>query len=264
LPIEYRKMILNYYETPIYYEIHGKGPAMVLLHGFLESLTMWERLIPILSSNRTVVVIDFPGFGKSGVVDTVHSMELMANIVNQIIVVHSFETISIMGHSMGGYVGLAYCEIYPTTAKNLILLNSTPAADSQEKKINRERVLRLIDKNSALFLTMAIQNLFPADSLEKYASEIEKMKSDVLSFPVEGIKAAILGMTNRKDRTSVLKKFQGRKMMICGRNDPLIPYHVSTTLAKETFTPIITLNGGHMGMIENFNELHKIVTYPHF
>jgi pimeloyl-ACP methyl ester carboxylesterase len=253
-------MILTYYETPIYYEIHGKGPAIVLLHGFLESLTMWERLTPILSTNKTVVAIDLPGFGKSGVVDTVHSMELMANIVYQIITLHSFDTISIIGHSMGGYVGLAYCEIYPTSIKNLILLNSTPAADSPERKVNRERTLRLIDKNSALFLTMAIQNLFTKDSKEKYASEIEKMKNDVLSFPVEGVKAAISGMTNRKDRTSVLKKFQGGKMMICGRYDPLIPFEVAAMLANETLTPLVKLNGGHMGMIENFNEIAKIDT----
>jgi pimeloyl-ACP methyl ester carboxylesterase len=253
-------MILNYYETPIYYEIHGKGPTIVLLHGFLESLTMWERFIPILSTNKTVVAIDLPGFGKSGVVDKIHSMELMASIVDQIITLHSFETISIIGHSMGGYVGLAYCEIYPTSAKNLILLNSTAAADSPERKVNRERALRLIDKYSSVFLTMAIQNLFTKDSMEKYASEIEKMKNDALTFPLEGIKAAISGMKNREDRTSVLKNFRGGKMMICGRYDPLIPFELSTTLANETLTPLIKLNGGHMGMIENFNEIVKIVT----
>ena len=89
------------------------------------------------------------------------------------------------------------------------------------------------------------------------------MKKDALSFPLEGIKAAILGMKNRKDRTSVLKDFQGGKMMICGRNDPIIPYKVSTKQAKETSTPITTLNGGHMGIIENFNEIVKIVTLSH-
>jgi pimeloyl-ACP methyl ester carboxylesterase len=257
-------MIFNYYKTPIYYEIHGKGPAIVLLHGFLESLTMWERLVPLLSTNKTVVVIDLPGFGKSGVVDTVHSMELMANIVHQILTLHSFETTSIIGHSMGGYVGLAYCDIYPISAKNLILLNSTPEPDSPERKKNRERTLKLIDKNSALFLTMAIQNLFTKDAQEKYASEIEKMNKDVLSFPTEGIKAAISGMKNRKDRTAVLKNFLGGKLMVCGRNDSLIPYELSTALAKETLTPIIELNCGHMAMTENFNETAKIITSQSF
>jgi pimeloyl-ACP methyl ester carboxylesterase len=253
-------MILNYYETPIYYEIHGKGPAVVLLHGFLECMTMWEGLTPFLALNKTVIAIDLPGFGKSGIVDTVHSMELMANIVDQIKTLHSFETISIIGHSMGGYVGLAYCEMYPTSAKNLILLNSTPAADSQERKRNRDRALRLIDKNSAVFLTMAIQNLFTIESQEKYASEIKKMKRDVLTFPINGIKAAISGMKNRKDRTAVLKNFIGGKMMMCGRYDPVVSYEVSTALANETLTPIITLNGGHMGLIENFDEIVNIIT----
>ena len=253
-------MIFNYHKTPIYYEIHGKGPAIILLHGFLESLTMWDRLVPLLSVHKTVITIDLPGFGKSGVVDTVTSMELMANIVNQILTLHSFETASIIGHSMGGYVGLAYCDLYPISTKNLILLNSSPEPDSPERKKNRERTLKLIDKNSALFLTMAIQNLFTKEAQEKYASEIEKMKKDVLSFPTEGIKAAISGMKNRKDRTSVLKNFLGGKLMICGRNDSLIPYEVSIALAKETSTPIIELNCGHMSMTEKFEETVKIIT----
>jgi len=253
-------MILKYNETPIYYEIHGKGPAMVLLHGFLENSTMWERLIPVLSKKNTVICIDLPGFGKSGVVDTVHSMEMMANIVYQIISLHSFKNISILGHSMGGYVGLAYVEIYPTSVKNLILLNSTPAADSKERKINRTRALRLIDKNSVVFLSMAIQNLFGENSQEKYAADIEKMKNDVLSLPIEGITAAISGMKNRTDRVSVLKNFQGGKMMISGYYDPVIPFAVSSKLAIETLTPIIKLDGGHMGMIENFDKIVSVLT----
>lgn len=252
-------MILNYYKTPIYYEIQGEGPAIVLLHGFLESMTMWERLIPLLSTTKTVIAIDLPGFGKSGCVDMVHSMELMAEIVHQILKKQAIESISIMGHSMGGYVALAYCEIYPTSIQKLILLNSTSADDSQERKINRDRALKLMDRNSTSFLTMAVQNLFTENSQIKYASEINKMKSDVLNFPLDGIKAGILGMKNRKDRTSVLKKFKGEKMMICGINDPVVPYKASKTLALQTLTPMIKLDGGHMGMIENFDEIVKIV-----
>ena len=253
-------MILKYYETPIYYEINGEGPAVVLLHGFLESSTMWEQLTPIMSQNKTVIAIDLPGFGKSGIVDTVHSMELMANIVNQIIKRHFFKNISIIGHSMGGYVALAYCESYPESIANLILLNSTPAADSSERKINRARALRIIDKNAAVFLTMAIQNLFVEGSRKKYALEIEKMKIEVLNLPLEGIKSAISGMKNRKDRTSVLKNFSGNKLMICGINDPIIPIYVSTAVASDTLTPIIKLNGGHLGVLENFNEIVQIIT----
>ena len=253
-------MILKYYETPIYYEISGEGPALVLLHGFLESSAMWERMIPVLSQNKTVISIDFPGFGKSGIVDTVHSMELMANIVNQIIKRHFFKNISIIGHSMGGYVALAYCESYPESVANLILLNSTPEADSAERKINRARALRIIDKTAAVFLTMAIQNLFIEGSRKKYALEIEKMKIAVLNLPLEGIKAAISGMKNRKDRTSVLKNFSGNKLMICGINDPIIPISVSTAVASDTSTPIEKLDGGHLGVLENFNEIMKIIT----
>ena len=122
-------MILNYNNTHIYYEIQGKGPALVLLHGFLESITMWEPLIPKTIENKTVITIDLPCHGKSGCIGKVHSMELMAEVVHYILKYHTIKSATFMGHSMGGYVALAYAEMYDAEVNTLILLNSTPAED---------------------------------------------------------------------------------------------------------------------------------------
>ena len=253
-------MILIFNKTQIYYEIQGTGPVYVLLHGFLESMTMWERLIPILTPTKTVITVDLPGHGKSGWVEKEHSMEMMAEIVDNILKVHSIDAITILGHSMGGYVALAYTTIYASSVQKLILLNSTPAEDSSERKINRDRALKLLDKNRTSFIAMAIPNLFTENTHEKYASEIQMMKNEASNFPLEGIKATILGMKNRKDRVSILKTFQGEKLMICGIHDPIVPFEDSKTLAKQTLTKMSKINGGHMGMIENFDEIVKFIT----
>src|SRR5690606_23884260 len=124
----------NFKNTQIYYDTRGNGPAMVLLHGFLESSKMWEPLIPELSKNRQIITIDLPGMGESGVIEEIHSMELMAQVVDALIDHLQIPIATLIGHSMGGYVTMAFTEMYADKVEKLVLLNSTPIADSEEKK----------------------------------------------------------------------------------------------------------------------------------
>src|SRR5690606_26877961 len=207
-------MTFNFNNIPVYYETFGNGPAIVLLHGFLESSTMWKPLIPELSKNHFTITIDFPGHGKSGVISEIHSMELMTEVVNEMLKYLHVPAATFIGHSMGGYVSLAYAELFPEKVEKLVLLNSTPAADSEERKENRDRALKIIDQNAKAYIGMAIGNLFAETSREKFTAEIDALKKEAYSFPMEGIKAAIKGMRDRKDRTEVLRQFNKEKFMV--------------------------------------------------
>lgn len=251
-------MILKFNNTPIYYQIEGNGPALILLHGFLESSTMWEKLVSVLAERNTIISIDLPGFGKSGCISEVHSMELMAEVAHKVLEKEKIQSATFMGHSLGGYVTLAFAEIYPQRVDKLILLNSTSEEDSPERKINRDRSLKVISKYPEIYIKMAIDNLFVENTWETYASEIEKLKREALEFPVEGIKAGLLGMKIRKNRVSVLKNFRNVKIMISGIQDPLLPIECSKNEALQTNSDLILVSGGHMGMIENFDEIVKI------
>lgn len=251
-------MTFNFNNTPIHYETLGKGPAVVLLHGFLESSTMWKPLIPQLSKNKTVIVIDFPGHGKSDVISETHSMELMAEIVHSLLKELKVDSATFIGHSMGGYVALAYAELYENEVEKLILLNSSPAADSEERKENRDRSIEIVGKVPEAYISMAIGNLFAESSREKFASEIENLKREANSFPIEGIQAAIRGMRDRKDRTEILKNFKKAKYMILAEEDPILPIAELKKLAEKGNASVKIIGGGHMSLIENE---HLIVKY---
>ncbi|RMA65814.1 alpha/beta fold hydrolase [Ulvibacter antarcticus] len=253
-------MILNYHNTQIYYKLSGTGPAIVLLHGFLESSRMWDYFVPILAQNSTVITIDLPGHGKSGFIGKEHGMELMADVVFSILNKHQIQKGVFAGHSMGGYVALAIAEKYADSIDKLILINSTPAEDSEERKINRDRAIKVIVKNPEAFISMAISNLFAEETRDLYKSEILRLKKEAMKFPVEGIIATISGMKNRKDRISVLKKINTPKFMICGIDDPIIPYETCKIEASETNTTLISTPGGHMSWIENQAIIAKILT----
>jgi pimeloyl-ACP methyl ester carboxylesterase len=241
-----------YKSNKIHYKIYGKGPTIVLLHGFLESATMWEIFISQLSKQNTVITIDFPGHGKSEVVSETHPMELMAEVVEKILQHLKIASATLIGHSMGGYVAMAYAEEFSGKVEKLILLNSTPAPDSKERKENRNRALKVIEKNSQVFISMAVSNLFSENSHKKLASEIEDLKREAQSFPLEGIKAAIKGMRDRKDRTDVLKNFSKEKYMILSDEDSLLPIKETKKLAESCQAKAIIISGGHMSTVENY------------
>lgn len=253
-------MFLHYKNTPIHFETFGNGPAIILLHGFLESSSMWDPLLTQLSKHNFIITLDFPGHGKSGVISEIHSMELMAEVVDHLLKHLEIPSAIFVGHSMGGYVTMAYAELFPEKIDKLILLNSTPTADSEERKENRNHALRVIDQNPSAFISMAISNLFAENSREKFSAEINSLKKDANSFPLEGIKAAIKGMRDREDRTKVLNNFNKEKYSILSEEDPLLPIEETKKLAESCNAQVITMGGGHHSTYENLAAVSKNLT----
>lgn len=254
-------MIFNFKNIPIHYETFGTGSVIVLLHGFLESSAMWDTLIPQFLKKNTILTIDFPGHGKSGVISKTHSMELMAEVVDAIIEHLQISSATFVGHSMGGYITLAYADLFPEKINSLVLLNSTTTPDSEERKKNRNRALKILDKSPKAYIGMAIENLIAPDSKKEFAQEINALKTEANSFPLEGIKAAIRGMRDRKDRTEVLLNFNKRKHMILAEEDPIMPISDVKKIGKYCGASVKIIGGGHMSMIENRETVLK---YLHF
>ena len=257
-------MITHFNQIPIHYNIIGKGPCIVLLHGFLLSSSIWDELVPKLSKKNKVIIIDLPGHGKSGCIAEIHSMELMAEVINFILEKNNIDQASFIGHSMGGYISLAFTEKYESKVNALILLNSTTEKDSAEKKINRDHFIKIIKYNKEVFVKMAISALFPKDNKKEFQQHIDKFIEEAKYLKVDGIIAAIKGMKNRKDRTSVLTSFKGKKIMISGVKDPIIPFSISRKIANKSHSKFLKVNSGHMSINENINEIVKIMRFIDF
>ncbi len=254
-------MFLNYKSSKFHYTRQGKGKALVLLHGFLENQSMWEPFIPDLSEKHTVITIDLPGHGKSECLGYIHSMELMAEVVHAVLTQENINQATFIGHSMGGYVALAFAERYPKNSNGIVLLNSNSKPDSAERKQNRNRAIELVKKHKDAFLSMAITNLFAEENREKFVTAIQELKQTALEMPVQGIIAALEGMKIRKDRTRVLKKFSKPKIIIAGTKDPIMPFDEVKNLAIYCKCNFYALDGGHMSTIENRDEMLKLMHF---
>ena len=246
-----------YKNTKISYSDTGKGSAIVLLHGFLENQTMWQNLVPELSKKYRVITIDLLGHGESGCLGYVHSMEENTEVVRAVLSKLRIRKAIFVGHSMGGYVALAFAEMYPTNVKGLVLQNSTSKADSEERKANRDRAIKAVKKDYVGFVRLSIANLFSPDNRERLIDEIEKVKIEALNTPLQGVVASLEGMKIRKDREVLLHLTPYPKMLILGEKDPVLIYETALEQIENTKVKLVTFPDGHMSHIENKNELKK-------
>ena len=244
-----------YKNTKIAYSETGKGTTVVLLHGFLENSTMWNSHIEALSKRNRVVCIDLLGHGQTDCLGYVHSMEDQADMVHHVLHELKIRKAVLIGHSMGGYVALAFAELYPEMVKGLVLMNSTSRADSDERKTNRDRAIKAVKQNYTSFIRMSIANLFSEENRDRLTEEIELVRDQALKTPLQGIVAALEGMKVRKDREVILHFATYPMLLILGKQDPVLNYEENITQIKNTKVELVTFNDGHMSHIENHEKL---------
>jgi pimeloyl-ACP methyl ester carboxylesterase len=156
---------------------------------------------------------------------------------------------------MGGYVALAFAELYPEKLKGLVLLNSTAKADSEERKINRDRAIKAVKQSFINFVSLSIANLFSENNRERLSSEIESVKNKALKTPLQGIVASLEGMKIRKDREVLLHLTSYPKLLILGEKDPVLNYEETKEQIESTNVKLVTFPDGHMSHIENQDQL---------
>ena len=237
----------------------GKGTALVFLHGFLENKTMWNVLVPQLAGKYRVITIDLLGHGHTDPQGYVHTMEDNADLVHTVLSELRLRKVILVGHSMGGYVALAFAELYPEMVKAIVLLNSTAKADNAERKKNRDRAINAVKENYANFVRMSVVNLFSESNRARLKDEIEQVKEQALRTPLQGVIASLEGMKIRKDREKIMHDGEFPFLLILGEKDEVLPIKDTAKLAEHPTTTLVTFPDGHMSTVENREEIGDVL-----
>lgn len=245
----------NYKNARIHFSAVGKGDVVVLLHGFLEDMSMWKKIQEELIKTNRVICIDLLGHGKSDCLGYVHTMKTMAKAVKFVLDELSINEAIFIGHSMGGYVALAFAELFQNVVKGICLMNSTAQEDTIERKINRDRAVKMAQKSYKQLVSMSINNLFYKETREEFLKEIEGSRNIAMQTTVQSYVACTEGMKLRKNRENVLINFDFKSLIIAGKKDHVLDYNLIVGEAERTNTKLITLSRGHMSHIENASEL---------
>ena len=227
--------------------------CVVLLHGYLESLRVWDDFVGLLTDKVRVVAIDIPGHGRSSNIAPVHTMELMADVVAGVLDALQIDKVTLVGHSMGGYISLAFCAAYAERLEGLVLLSSSPNPDTELKRENRRREIALVKAGKKDMLARVAPEAGFAemnrDSLRRY---INNLVEQVHITDDEGIVALLGGMIERKDQNEMLRSSRVRQLFIMGTHDGYIPVEAAQEfIAKNPQAKVAWLDkSGHMGFIE--------------
>jgi pimeloyl-ACP methyl ester carboxylesterase len=246
---------IHFKKTTISYTDQGKGTAVVLLHGFMENKKMWDAFIPEWSQKFRIITIDLLGHGETECMGYVHSMENNADAVHEVLSELRLRKAIFVGHSMGGYVALAFAELYPDVVKGLVLLNSTSRADSTERKTNRDRAIKAVKQSFQNFISLSISNLFSEDNRDHLSEAIIEVKKEALKTPLQGIVASLEGMKIRMDREVILHLTNYPKLLVLGKKDPVLNYEETKEQIECTQVQLLSFPDGHMAHIENQEAL---------
>lgn len=233
--------------TNMNYRVVGEGHPVVFLHGFLESISMWEYLR--FSGKYQMIFIDLPGHGASSFdKNRENSMSSIARDVIVLLEDLKIDFFHVVGHSMGGYIGL---EIQRQTEKcdKLVLLNSNFWVDDLKKVEDRIRVARVVMRNKKMFLYEAIPNLFV--NPEYCDKDVRLLLEDSIKISSFAIAQLSLAMSQRIDFRTFVEKEKHRILIIQGREDTIVSADKMTAeVAKAGLCWSTISTCGHMAHIE--------------
>jgi pimeloyl-ACP methyl ester carboxylesterase len=250
----------------IHYHVSGNGTPVVLVHGFAEDHDVWRYQHVALSKHYQLIIPDLPGSGKSDSIDDM-SIDGMADCIKQIIdqafsATEALAGVFMIGHSMGGYIMLAFAEKYPEMLLGMALFHSTAYEDSAEKKATRQRGITFIQTHGSYeFIKQSAPNLFTENYRIKNNAILEEMIARYSSFDSLALTAYYEAMILRPDRTTVLQSFNKPILFIIGKNDKAIPFEESM---KQSHIPQLAFieimeNAAHMGMWEEKEKSNEVL-----
>ncbi|MEL6922563.1 MAG: alpha/beta hydrolase [Bacteroidota bacterium] len=245
----------------IAYSKEGKGVPLVFIHGFCEDSRVWDEFIERFVDWCKIIRIDLPGFGQSEVQPGA-SIADMAEGVNTVLEYLKIDQFFLIGHSMGGYVSLAYAEQYASNLMGLCLFHSQPYADSAEKKQGRQKGIDFIRRiGHTLYVKQLIPALFSKDFASDHQMLIEKLSFRANQYDSAGIIGGLEAMKNRPDRSEVLRQLSCPVLFIVGKEDGAIP--TSASLEQLYLPEVASIHllprVGHMGMFEATKKCYLII-----
>jgi pimeloyl-ACP methyl ester carboxylesterase len=247
--------ILVYKGVKVSYDFRKKKGkiTVVLLHGFLESRKVWGDYVKELSKKYAVLNIDLLGHGDTECTAYVHTMEEMADMVRTVLKTHDVRKGFLVGHSMGGYVALAFAEKYPDNVRGICLFNSSAFSDSSQKQKDRDRAIKVVKSNHERFVREVIPNLFTRMDTPSLKAELRLTLKGALGTSKQGIIAALEGMKIRENREIVLKFTPCPVFFIIGKKDSLLNYQdlIEQSKLNEKGAYYLSETGGHLCFFED-------------
>lgn len=233
------------------YTRQGHGTPLVLLHGFPLDHSIWDNVTPLLENTFDLIIPDLRGFGESTTVDTSYTMDDLTSDIAGLLDHLGIKKTAIAGHSMGGYVALAFARLYPEKVSGLGLIATQALADTPDRKEGRYKSAADVEKTGINSVVDAMTTKFTSNErLQEIARKTMERQQPTAYI------GALKAMAERTDSTSLLGTMDYPVVIIHGDADALIPidraYEMKNPISHAHF---VELKGiGHLPMMESVKE----------
>jgi pimeloyl-ACP methyl ester carboxylesterase len=254
----------THHNTQIFYHDIGTGNIVVLLHGFGEDSSVFLHQIKALKNNFRCIVPDLPGSGKSNTLElsTTITINDYAHCIDGLIASVSLQKIIILGHSMGGYIALAFAKLFANKIAGFGLLHSTAFEDTVEKIDIRKRAIETINNYGAYsFLKTTIPLLFSQKYQQENLKNIIEIVEKAKQFNNTTLQQYYTAILQRHNSIAVLENATTPVLFIAGYNDTVVPLQQSL---QQSYLPqqshfYILKQSAHMGMLEETQTFNTIL-----
>lgn len=232
----------------------GNGDAIVLLHGFPLTREIWNAQASQLAQTHRVIHPDLRGMGRSSAPDGPYLMETLAGDLAAILDAMAIDRATIVGHSLGGFVALAFARMYTERVARLALVCSRLAADSPEIAGLRNDLADRLERENSIETAVEtyIPTLFSDASLKENAAAVERARAIVRSNSPRGAAAMLRGMAQRVESYDIAADLAMPVLIVAGAGDKVVPSAESE--AMRAAFPAARLafmkNSGHLPMLE--------------
>jgi 3-oxoadipate enol-lactonase len=242
------------------YEETGSGFPVILLHGFPFNRSLWTDQVEVLKRSFRVITPDLRGFGESSLDGDVSRMDDMAGDTAALMDHLEIDRAVIGGLSMGGYVTFSFYRMFPLRVRALILADTRPQVDSEEaRKIRYEQAEKVKAGGMKAIVDGFLEKLLGEETAKTKPAEVARIKEMMLSVRPEGAAAALLGMAERRDHTSLLSKIIAPTLIVVGTEDKIVSFSDADMMHREIRgSHLEKLEGsGHVSNIEQRDEFNR-------
>jgi len=226
--------------------------AILLLHGYMETMYIWEDLYKELSRDYRVIRMDMPGHGLTCTAP-VNTMELMATVAKGVLDVCGVEKATVVGHSMGGFAAIESCRLFPDRFEKIVLLNSYPYCESDEARAIRAREQAVINAEHLTTLAeLSIPKMFHPDNLRRLDEKIRETVELCETHDPAGIIASVKGIIQNEDTSEWMAGCGIPAMSICGDCDSLVTEEIRAKMAADlpNVRQVVLPKCGHNAFLE--------------
>jgi 3-oxoadipate enol-lactonase len=248
------------------YDDVGNGPAVLFLHGFPFNRSMWREQLALLSPAARVIAPDLRGHGEtasSTISQEPVTMETMAADVVALMDALDISQATVCGLSMGGYVALALCRLFPARVSTLVLADTRAVADTEAgKQIREQQAQKALQEGMAAIADAMLPKLVAPVTVAKHPEVVARIREMILRTDPAGAAAAQRAMAQRLDHSEFLPQIKVPTLIICGELDQLTPLSESQMMHKLIAGSRLEIieAAGHVSNLEQPEAFNRALT----